>query len=820
MGRCPQICLTVCLALVLWPAETRAQVGFAEDQADRVSVFNSGYYEVAFRKTDGRILFLFDKTTQQEVSPGNIFGPWVIRFADGAWLDGANFSPSNPARTFSYVWDDQAQTLTFYYTATGAQACQIVIEIRPTPGAELDSTLTITNNSQSNIELLAYPVNLTFRRDQIDGVYVPYMEGMKLLPGFFAGYEFGSRYPGQMFADFSYTDLSVGAFAVYFVHDLQSPIIPGDWLLLRDDAFAGGVHKYHHDFTLNVAPGQQWSTPTMVISIGASLDEAMAAYWTRNGHDQMPSLLDKLGDSLFQKLSAALLLKHDFLQGSWTFASFQSFAQTLPANNLLHLVAFWPNGFDENYPDYLPPNPALGGQSDFESMVSALRSSGHLVMPYTNPTWWDDQSPTLASLGTQIVATDRNGDLISETYGQTHHGYVVSPHAAQVIARQDQTRDEFTNTVACDLLFEDQIGARAAPKYDGHPQAPDPTQYTQGLVDVAQRSATWLPIMTEGGFDRLAWFESGFCNSHTIGWHGWPSSTYESYPMAPLWAHENLYFSAHNLAGSVMTVDLKMLTYYVSMGYALSYDLATPDMDWLNVIDQYQKHFVSRLMGTRMTAFEILSPSGHNRTDFEDGTQITANLTPTLRTLDNHVIAADGFVAIANGQVQAGVLTTLNGQLLSGSLPHYLIFEREAFRIRIHQPRGDDGVVSILRPSGWIDDDRIHLAAFDALGQSVAQPIIIQPATLAFDYLGVVSATDVEYFEAIYCTRTDFDCDGDTDLADYGGLADCLAGPNTDPSPAPPGTIDDCLSAFDADTDMDVDLWDHAAFLAQFQLDD
>lgn len=789
------------------------QIGFAENQADRIRIFNTGYYDVAFRKQDGRILYLYDKTTNQEVSPGNVFGLWVLRFSNNTWLDGANFSPGNPSRTFSYAWDSQTETLTLSYVATGSQACTVTVEVKPTNGPEVDTQLTMLNQSGLTVELMAYPVHLSFRRSQIEGVYVPYLEGMKLLPSFFTSREFGSGYPGQMFADFAYTDLSVGSFAVYMVHDLQQPVKTAEWLILRDDAFAGGVHKYHHDYTVAIGDGQQWSSPTTVYSIGSTLDEAMAAYWTRNGHGAMPTLLEKLGAPLFDKLAGAVLLKRDFLQGPWTFSAFQTFLSNLPAGSLLHFVAFWPNGFDENYPDYLPPHPTLGSQADLQNLVSFARSSGHLVMPYTNPTWWDDQSPTLASLGTGIVALNRSGGLISETYGGSHGGYVVCPHSPQVIARQDQTRIEFTQTIPCDLMFEDQIGARAQPKFDGNPAAPDPTMYTQGLVDVAERSASYIPIMSEGGFDRLGWYESGFCNSHTIGWHNYPSSTYNSYPMATLWAHENMYFTSHNLASSSMAVDLPSLTYYISVGYSLTYDLVLGDLDWVHVIDHYQKHFVSTLLGLDMVSFDLLAPTGHTRTMFADGTEVTANLTASARAIDTHMIAANGFAAIKNGDVMAGVFTELNGQALSGGNPHYLIFERQPYRTLIYQPRGDDGAITLPRPAGWSDDGRITLLAIKLPNTQFVRSITIGPSTLTFDYVDSISGQDIDHYKLTYCTDTDVDCDGDTDLDDHSVLVDCMSGPESSPNPTPPRTAMDCLNAFDQDADSDVDLVDFQNFL-------
>jgi hypothetical protein len=808
------------LVLIGAQASPALGVGFAENQADRVRLFNDDYYDVAFRKADGRILYLYDKTTNQEVSPGNVFGPWVVRFSDGSWLDGANFSPSNANRRFTYVWDNQAQILTFHYEANGYQACDVTIAIQPSDGPEFDATLTIDNRSGMTVELLAFPVQLSFRRNQIEGVYVPTMEGMKLLPSFFDTYEFDSRYPGQMFSDFAFTDLTVGSFAVFMVHDPQAQLLPAFWKLLRDDGYAGGVHKYHHDYDVEVATGQQQTFPTAVISIGSSLAEAMDSYWSRNQHDTMPKLSEKISPALFDKLAGAVLFKRDFLQGSWTFGSFQAFLPTLPARNLLHYVAFWPIGFDENYPDYLPPNASLGTLTELQNLVAYSRAEGNLVMPYTNPTWWDDQGPTLGTLGTGIVARNRNGSLIFETYAGVHDGYVVSPYHPDVIARQDQTRTEFTTTVPCDLMFEDQVGARQFPSYDGNPFAPDPLSYVQGMVELAERSAQSIPIMSEGGFDRLAHHEAGFCLSQTIGWQYWPDSTFTPWPMAPLWAHENMYFSAHNLAGAVMTNTLEDLTYYISVGYSLSVDLSKLgtlfDLDWLFTLDAFQKHLLDDLLGVGMVSYEELSQEGHTRTVFGNGVAVTANLTGSARVAGDHTLAPSGFVAEQDGVVRAGVLTALNGQSLDGSQPHYLIFERSAFRIRVYQPQGADTELTLNRPASWNDPGRIELFGVKEPNLFFAIPVTVQASTLTFDYQNTLGIHEVDYYLLKYCTDTDFDCDGDTDLDDLAIFEDCLAGPTAAPSPTPPRTAANCLAAFDADDDLDVDLRDYGHFVARF----
>jgi hypothetical protein len=538
-------------------------------------------------------------------------------------------------------------------------------------------------------------------------------------------------------------------------------------------------------------------------------------YWTRNQYDQIPTLEEKIGPTLLEKLSQAVLLKRDFFQGSWTFNSFLNFLPNIPAGNLLHLVAFWDNGFDENYPDYLPPHPALGSLADLQNLVATARAAGHLVMPYTNPTWWDDASPTLASLGTGIVAVNRSGNLVYENYG-VHGGYVVSPHSPDVIARQDQTRDEFTLTVPCDLLFEDQVGARQAPEIDDNPAARSPTLYTQGLVEVAERSSQWLPIMSEGGFDRITWYETGFCNSQTIGWQWWPDSTFDPFPMTQLWAHENMVFFPHNLAGNVMANNLSRMTYYIALGYSLSYNLQEGDFDWLDVLDCFQKQFVANLVGQSMTSFELLSTTGHTRASYADGTTVTANLTASSRGVDDHVVAPDGFIAQQNGNVLAGVFTTLHGQLLSGSSPHYLALNHDPYRIAVYQPRGDDTNITLPRPADWTEQDRISLIGVTEAGARIDRSIIVFADKVIYFHLEAITGQPVDHFEVIYCRLGDSDCDGDIDDDDRLAFEDCFSGPGGVINPSPPRTVQECLDTFDFNGDFDIDVDDFTAFQQAF----
>ncbi len=804
---------SMCL-IALSVSTASAAITFDESQPDRVRFWNDDYYEMAFRKSDGRLLYITDKTTNQQVSTGNLFGPFFMQFSNGTSLDGSNFSPGNANRTFSYSWDDSEKVLTLNYDSNASPEADITLTFTATDGPECDTKLTVDNTSGARIELIAYPVHFAVQRSTIEAMYMPIMEGMRLLPPFFAERDYGHSYPGQMFADFGYADLTTGSLAIYGIHEPTEALKSAFWFIFRDSA-NGGSNKFHHDFTTDVAPGTTWTSPTIVFSIGSTLDEAMDTYWARSGHDTMPMLEEKLGTSLFEKLAGAVLFKTDFLQGGWTFSTFLSYLPNVPANNLIHIVAFWQIGFDNNYPDYLPPRADLGSQNALANLVSTARSQGHLVMPYTNPTWWDPNSPSWSSLTNDVVLRDRNNNLISENYGP-NFGHVVSPCDPAVIARQDKTRTEFTQTIPCDFLFEDQVGARNQPRYGAHPSCADATSYHQYMVELAERSASFLPIMSEGGFDRLSHHEAGFCLSYTIGFFSYPDNNFSIYPMAPLWAHENLYFNAHNLGGPYMANDLSALTYYLSIGYSLSYSLPNGDLDWVNVLDVFQKHNIAPLVGKGMTSFDNFPTAGQTVTTFADGTTVSANLTNSPWFRGGNLIAPDGFLMERAGRVTGGVVTVLYGQPLAGGEPHYLSFVNEPYRITIRQPRGDNTPLNLPRPTSWTDDARIMAVAVTENGSTFGRTPTITPSGVGVNYENAISGQPTEYFRLIYCRPGDADCDGDIDVDDYTSFEECLTGPDLPIDPTPPQTQQSCRDGFDGDLDDDVDLVDFAALQQGF----
>ena len=62
----------------------------------------------------------------------------------------------------------------------------------------------------------------------------------------------------------------------------------------------------------------------------------------------------------------------------------------------------------------------------------------------------------------------------------------------------------------------------------------------------------------------------------------------------------------------------------------------------------------------------------------------------------------------------------------------------------------------------------------------------------------------------------DFDGNGNIDLDDPAGLAECIAGPDASPFPPLPECLDACIRAFDFNADSDVDLEDVAGMQKRF----
>lgn len=135
-------------------------------------------------------------------------------------------------------------------------------------------------------------------------------------------------------------------------------------------------------------------------------------------------------------------------------------------------------------PDYFPS--PWGSIDDYIAVMQKAQQNGHLVMPYTNPTFWDEKSPTVRDLISKgitiqdIAVIDATGQPVHETYGG-HVGIAVSPYSPIVEQRNSENVDLFANRAGNLFLFLDQIGARRW-LLDYNKAAPDRISYMQGWL--------------------------------------------------------------------------------------------------------------------------------------------------------------------------------------------------------------------------------------------------------------------------------------------------------------------------------------------------
>jgi hypothetical protein len=102
-----------------------------------------------------------------------------------------------------------------------------------------------------------------------------------------------------------------------------------------------------------------------------------------------------------------------------------------------------PGGHDHNYPDFLPPADAWGTTRDFSNMFRRAQARGLLVMPYTNPTWWDANSPTLKTLPSPLTITNLTV-LNDQRIPLFQDAYVISPYPAFVQKRLREVLTQIT----------------------------------------------------------------------------------------------------------------------------------------------------------------------------------------------------------------------------------------------------------------------------------------------------------------------------------------------------------------------------------------
>jgi hypothetical protein len=725
--------LPVLLAILLTSTATLAQESPFSLKDGLIRLDTAGY-AVTFRESDGSIAYIHDKRADGIISQGQ----------SDLWSATLDNDDAVEAGAFRYEIGD---SLLLHY------GDDVTITVSPLDDAAFTMQARVSNPNERAIDLFRFPDNLFFPSASQDAL-LPMMPGALLNAEFFASdTTYVNQYPGVMFADYLALRAAEGKLALYSQRgELVQPVYLG--FDNASDFNATIVHNYK----TWIAGGETWTSPVLVVRVGQDYPETIAAFRAENGIDGYKSLDEKLGDDAPQYF-AAPMYKLDLNVLKLTFDELQSVViERLNVPGIVHFVTFQVGGHDNNYPDFIPPDPKWGTTEEFAALVAQVHERGGLAIPYTNFSWWDNNSSVLAHLPADVtlpsvIVTDSHGLPAFESYGP-RSGFVVDLNNAFVQGKIAEQHDLLLNTVGMDGIFEDQFGARNAP-YDFNPAALehyDPaTGYYAGVLGHMRAHAP-SNLMMEVGIDVLADDAIGFWGSNylwdVLGFRS--TAAYTSYyPMAGMLLRDKVLFYQHNLASQTWTKDKDMLRWNLAQGYGLSsafFDETIPalnmDNPWLNLIGVFQKYALAHYADELVQSYEDLG-EGVTRTSFASYT-IDANWNAEQPyTIDAYTLPPGGVVTRANdGTVVAGVFSAYNDQPLSEG-DHYLIEVVHLDEILVFQPVGADTPLSIALP----DWESFTVEAYHYDSSLIAPVEATDDGDYArFTYTGSVGGEQVGYY--------------------------------------------------------------------------
>jgi hypothetical protein len=459
------------------------------------------------------------------------------------------------------------------------------------------------------------------------------------------------------FCDFAAVDSALGRWSLLGIQKPDDLYVPARGEIAASGPPEARRGQYTHTFYAFARPGQTVCLPRQQMVLGMPHREALRQYGQENGFTR--GLAEKASPELVEKLKRCILLK--VTANNLKLST--RIARELPYPVLFHTADYLHGGFDKQYPDHLPPNPAVGTPEDFAELIRVCRERGHVFMPYTNPTWWctNPKGETFETQGDAPLSRNLDGKVYPESYGlKTVQGYAVCAWHPAVREANAVTRRQFTQQYPVDVLFEDQVGARG-PIWDTNPAAPHPGAYLEGIHRIARDDSALVPLGTEDGQDRLINWETLFCG---LSWPWlpnrpsqaqvlyddlWPLGSWRIEPLALFLAHDKVLFYHHDLGGFVR--NRRDLAITLVMGYGLSWATYTADRspeedDWLKRLCRIQAAVGPRCAGRPLDEFEYLAPEVL-RSRWGD-LEIIANLSSRPWKVDEKTtIAPDGFLARA-----------------------------------------------------------------------------------------------------------------------------------------------------------------------------
>ncbi|MBR5026474.1 MAG: hypothetical protein IKX48_15540 [Victivallales bacterium] len=275
------------------------------------------------------------------------------------------------------------------------------------------------------------------------------------------------------------------------------------------------------------------------------------------------------------------------------------------------------------------------------------KAMGHLMMPYTNTSWWciEPKGPTFEREGIAPLLLLRNGSTNLENYSG-NKGYSLCFWHPAVQAAHRKVRRQMTEEFPSDVLFQDQIGARRW-SWNYNKKEPLKASGLDGMHSLTMEDSAIVPMATEDGHDRVLNFETIICG---CAWasveaggkrHGqhlryrYPDGEWEFFPLLSFLGHDQCLFTTHDLGHFTETEE--RLAETLAFGYSLSYrwslgsEKSVPRNNWLNWLDAIQKALCSQYAGKRLWKFRYLkgqAPDGVIYANYSGPVSLIVNLGP------------------------------------------------------------------------------------------------------------------------------------------------------------------------------------------------
>ena len=760
---------------LLFASISGAQSYFNDSDPVTMILGDSTYYEIGLRKLNGSITYIIDKTSGDTVCLGSSdHGLWRAEFRDSIfpYCVANNYSNTSPD-TFTYSWSQGAQTLTLNYipNPTAEKRLTVTVSIIASGDCYFDIKMVALNEWGSVLTKLGFDIRLP-KADIVEGL-LPLRPGTIVYNSFFISdsVSFLNMNPAR-FSDLYSLKIKNGSITCYTLWETGPirPVWSGFYQITPPSSDA--VFFTHHYLTW-VENGELWTSSTARIRMAQTFWQSVLSYRTDNGIDTFPSLQEKLGNK-FETVIRSPLLHTDPCQlfsTAYPFKDWPQLFRLLPSPGILMLSNYWPGGFHGHHPDVLPPDSLYGTLEELSAAMDSAHALGFLVMPFTLPIWWHENSPTINNLTcplSDIAVIGWNGQVDYFCFDANNYGYGVSPNAPYVKQRLDELMQQLKDTLSADMVYEDCIGAFEW-KYDLNLNDTTYLDHSEYWLEHTRTYKNYL-LVTEVGYDRLLETEVGFLGSMHSDWdflnYDPGTSDWRLFPFTILLGHDKVLFYQYWADPSIYKENL---CWNLAFGYMLNnwlmyYDFVAGEgyepmsSPWTNAVAQFQAQVASRYAGKELTDFQEIS-NGITQTTFEDIT-IIRNWSKSLPySVGNHIIPSEGaIVTSSNSDLIAGVFTVFNNDSLAtgifddDTLPsneHFMIIESLSDSIIIWHPIGVDTRLKIERPPGWTDTVGIRVYA---VGEStiVEVPDSVDNNYIIFSWNRVVSNDTIMYYKICY----------------------------------------------------------------------